>query len=351
MRFGCKNYVLGPESPCLVIAEIGVNHNNDMELARRMVDAAMAAGAHVVKFQAFRTEMEISRHAAKADYQKTGDNDQTGQLELCKSLELSHENLRMLFAYCNARAMPMLCAAFDDVSLDFLLHDAKLKTIKIASSEVTNLPFLRRIAAAGVDVILSTGASALAEVALAVDALRRGGCGELMVFHCVSEYPAPVDQVNLRAMLTMRDAFQCAVGFSDHTLGTEVATAAAALGAAAVEKHFTLDRTLPGPDHKASIEPDELAALVRATGMARACLGDGRKIPAPCEEGNRLLIRKGLVAARDLPAETILRPEMLLAKRPATGIAPDDAGKVTGLALRRAVSADEPITWNMLRTS
>ena len=351
MHFGCKQLPLGADFPCLIIAEIGVNHNGSVEMARRMIDAAATAGADVIKLQAFKSSLEISRFAEKAGYQKKNSPDSASQLELCASLELDEKALLELFAYCDERGIATLCAAFEEASLDFLLHTVKAKTIKIPSSEVTNLPFLRRIGSAGVDVILSTGASSLAEVALAVDALRQAGCGELMAFHCVSEYPAPVDQVNLRAMLTMRDAFRCAVGFSDHTLGTEVATAAAALGAAAVEKHFTLDRTLPGPDHRASIEPDELAALARATGMARACLGDGRKVPAPCEESNRPLIRKGLVAARDLPAGTVLRPEMLLAKRPATGIAPDDADKVAGLALRQAVSADEPLTWSMLRPS
>lgn len=349
MYFGCKDYPLGPGHPCLVIAEVGVNHNNDMAIARRMVDAAIAAGAHVVKFQAFITENEISRYAAKAEYQKKSGPDADGQLALCKALELSHEHLRELFAYCNERSAAMLCAAFDDESLDFLLNDAKLRTIKIASSEVTNLPFLRRIGDAGVDVVLSTGASTLAEAALAVETLREAGCGELMVFHCVSQYPAPIDQVNLRAMQTMGRAFDCAVGFSDHTLGTEVATVASALGAAAVEKHFTLDRTLPGPDHKASIEPEELAALVRATAIARVCLGDGRKIPAPCEAGNRPLIRKGLVAARNLPAGTVLAPSLIAAKRPATGIAPDDTAKVVGLVLRVDVLEDAPLTWEALR--
>jgi sialic acid synthase SpsE len=200
-----------------------------------------------------------------------------------------------------------------------------------------------------VDVVLSTGASTLAEAALAVETLREAGCGELLVFHCVSQYPAPVDEVNLRAMLTMGQAFDCAVGFSDHTLGTEVATVASALGAAAVEKHFTLDRTMVGPDHKASIEPEELAALVRATAVARACLGHGRKVPAPCEAGNRPLIRKGLVAARDLPAGTVLTPSLLTAKRPATGIAPDDASKIVGLVLTVDVPEDAPIIWEYLR--
>ena len=349
MRFGCQELPLGSDSPCLIIAEIGVNHNGDLATARRMVDAALAAGADIIKFQAFKSTLEISRFAEKTKYQAETVPDSDTQLELCSALELGEQDLLTLFAYCNERNAPFLCAAFEDASLDFLLHTAKLKTIKIPSSEVTNLPFLRRIGAAGVDVIFSTGASTLAEVAVAVEALQSSGCGELMVFHCISEYPAPLEQVNLRAMETMRTAFQCPVGFSDHTLGTDAAIAAAALGAAAIEKHFTLNKAMPGPDHRASIEPDELAALVRSTRAARACLGAGIKVPAPCEAANKILIRKGLVATYDLPAGTRLTPDMLAAKRPASGMAPDFAPHIVGMQLTSDVVADQPITWDLVR--
>lgn len=349
MRFGCRNISLGAEYPCVVIAEIGVNHNNDMSIARRMIDAALEAGVDVIKFQAFRTEKEISRFAGMADYQKTLDNELNSQLELCKALELSPENLRELFHYCDQRGAATLCAAFDEDSLDFLLHDIKVACIKIPSSEVTNIPFLRRIGAAGVDVVLSTGASTLAETALAVESLRTAGCGELMVFHCVSEYPAPPEEVNLRVMRTLQQALDCRVGFSDHTRGTAVPTVAAALGACAVEKHFTLDKTLPGPDHKASIEPHELAELVSAVRVARVCLGDGRKVPSLSEIKNRTLIRKGLVATANLPAGIILRPDMLAAKRPAIGIAPELAEHLVGLRLCASVVEDAPIVWELFR--
>ena len=349
MRFGRQDLPLGPDSPCYIIAEIGVNHNGDPETARRMVDAAVAAGADIIKFQAFKSELEISRFAEKTGYQKAQAPGSGGQLELCAALELGEQALLDLFAYCDGRGIASLCAAFEEASLDFLLHTAGCRTIKIPSSEVTNLPFLRRLGKAGAGVVLSTGASTLAEVAAAVEALRCSGCGELMVFHCVSEYPAPVEQVNLRAMLTMRDAFRCAVGFSDHTLGPEAATAAAALGAAAIEKHFTLDRTMPGPDHQASIEPAELAALVRSTRAARLCLGTGVKEPAPCEEANRPLIRKGLVVTRDLASGTRLTPDLLAAKRPAAGLEPDFMELVVGLELRVAAKADQPLTWEMVR--
>lgn len=349
MRFGCKNFPLGADAPCLIIAEIGVNHNGSVDIAKKMVDAAISARVDVIKFQAFKSSEEISRFAKKADYQKVNSPQCDSQLELCASLEMGRADLLTLFAYCAERDVAYLCAAFEDSSLDFLLNTAKAKTIKIPSSEVTNLPFLRKIGQAGVDVILSTGASTLAEVAVAVEVLRGAGCGELMIFHCVSEYPAPLSQVNLRAMVAMQNAFQCAVGFSDHTVGVDAAIAAAALGAAAIEKHFTLDKTMPGPDHKASIEPAELAALVRSTRAARQCLGSGVKEPAECEKGNRPLIRKGLVVTRNLPAGTRLTADMIAVKRPAAGMAPDLAGQIIGMELRIDALADQPITWDMVR--
>lgn len=348
MRFGHKNLPLGSDFPCYVIAEVGVNHNNNMDIARKMVDSAIEAGADVIKFQAFRTENEISRYAPAADYQKKSTEAQS-QLELCKALELSYENLQMLFDYCKERDAAVLCAAFDDESLSFLLDDAKVSSIKIASSEVTNIPFLKRIGNSGVDVVLSTGASTLAEVAFAVDTLREAGCGELMIFHCVSEYPAPPDEVNLRAMNTIKNATNCFIGFSDHTEGVAVPTVAAALGACAVEKHFTLDKNMPGPDHKASIEPAELKMLVQAVRTARLCLGDGNKVPSPAELKNRQLIRKGLVAVGNLPAGTVLTHEMLAAKRPATGIEPVLTDALIGMKLCRDVEDDAPITWDCMK--
>jgi N-acetylneuraminate synthase len=349
MRFGCKDLPLGPDSPCFIIAEIGVNHNGDIETAHRMVDAAVAAGADVIKFQAFKSSLEISRFAEKTDYQKEHAPDSGSQLELCAALELSEKDLLSLFAYCDKHSIAHLCAAFEDSSLDFLLDTAKLRTIKIPSSEVTNLPFLHRIGKTGADAILSTGASTLAEVAVAVEVLRSAGCGELMIFHCVSEYPAPLEQVNLRAMYTMREAFGCAIGFSDHTVGIDAAIAAAALGAAAIEKHFTLDRTMPGPDHQASIEPGELAALVRSTRAARLCLGTGIKEPMPCETANRPLIRKSLVVTRDLAAGTRLTIDMIAAKRPAAGMEPALFEHIIGMELRVSAVADQPLTWDMVR--
>ena len=330
----------------VVIAEAGVNHNGDPELARRMIDLARECGADVVKFQAFKSEKEISRYAPKALYQEQNTGTEGSQLELCRALELSGEVLRSLKNYCARIRMPFLCTAFDFDSADLLCGDLKVSAIKIGSAEVTNIPLLEYIGSKRVGVILSTGASTLAEVGAAVAALRGAGCPELALLHCVSSYPAPVEQANLRAMLTLRREFGLPTGFSDHTPGIEAAIAAAALGACAVEKHFTTDRSLPGPDHSASVEPHELKALVAGVRAANRALGDGTKAPAPCEQPNLPLIRKSLVAARDLPAGTVLTREMIEIKRPLGGIEPAQLGKVLGRRLTAAVTEDMPIKWD-----
>lgn len=332
----------------VVVAEIGVNHNGSEEVALRMVDVAAEAGADVVKFQAFRSEKEISRFAAKTAYQQETTSGEGNQLEMCKALELSPGALRAAYRHCRERNVAFLCAAFDFESADLLLGDLGVRAIKIASSEVGNLPFLKHIGSARVGVVLSTGASTLSEVSRAVDELLAAGCPELVLLHCVSSYPAPHDQANLRAMQTLRSAFGLPVGFSDHTEGFEVAVAAAALGAVMVEKHFTLDRNLPGPDHRASIEPPELAALVRGVRIANACLGSPVKQPAPCELDNRPLIKKSLVAARDLRRGTRLTRDMIEIKRPMGGVEPADLDKVIGLTLHRDIAEDQLITWQDL---
>ncbi|HKA42733.1 MAG TPA: N-acetylneuraminate synthase [Burkholderiales bacterium] len=330
----------------VVIAEVGVNHNGDPALARRMVDVAREAGADIVKFQAFNSEKEISRYAPKAQYQQENTGADGSQLELCKALELDGATLASLKDYCARVRMPFLCTAFDFDSADLLCEELKVSAIKIGSAEVTNIPFLEYIGSKKIGAILSTGASNLAEVGAAVKAITGAGCPELVLLHCVSSYPAPVEQVNLRAMLTLRSEFGLPVGFSDHTPGIEAAIVAAALGACAVEKHFTTDRNLPGPDHLASVEPHELKALVAGVRAANHALGNGTKVPAPCELPNLPLIRKSLVAARDLPAGAELTRDMIEIKRPLGGIEPAALGKLLGRKLRTSVQEDRPITWD-----
>jgi N,N'-diacetyllegionaminate synthase len=349
MHFESRDYSFADGEPTRVIAEIGVNHNGSPEIAMQMVDAAIAAGADIIKFQAFISEKEISRYAAKAPYQKETTSSEGNQLDMCKALEMKPETLRQMKAYCAERNAPFLCAAFEFDSVDLLVDDLKLSTIKIPSPEVSNLPFLEYIGSKRTSVILSTGASTLAEVGLAIETLQRAGCPELILFHCISSYPAPFEQVNLRAMATLKSAYRLPVGFSDHTIGSQAGIAAAALGACAIEKHFTLDKTMEGPDHRASIEPHELAELVNGVRIAHSVLGDGIKRPVPCELENLPLIRKSLVASRALSRGTRLSADMVEIKRPEGGIAPGDLHKIIGMTLTCDLEFDQPISWTSLR--
>jgi sialic acid synthase SpsE len=267
---------------------------------------------------------------------------------MCKALELKPDALRMLKAYCAERKVAFLCAAFDFDSVDLLADELKVGSMKVPSSEVTNTPLLEYIGSKEVSVLLSTGCSTLTEVGGAIEALVRGGAPDVALMHCVTNYPAPAEEANLLAMKSMADAFRLPVGYSDHTSGVEVAVAAAALGAAMIEKHFTLDRNAEGPDHRASLEPGELAAMVRGVAMASAARGDGIKRPAATELGNRTLIRKSLVVTRNLASGTRLTREMIEIKRPATGIEPSDLAKVIGRTLARTLEEDQPLTWEDL---
>jgi len=348
MDFGARSYSFSQHEPPVVIAEVGVNHNGDPALARRLLDAAVEAGADIVKFQAFRTEREISRFAALAPYQGAAVPDAGSQFELCKALELAQPALAELQRRCQERGAGFLCSVFDTESFDFVFDGLGAKAVKLGSGELTNLPMLEHIARRGAQVILSTGGSTLAETGAAVATLRDSGCQELVLLHCVSSYPAPVSEINLRAMETLRRAFGLPVGFSDHTLGVEAALAAAALGAVAIEKHLTLDRGMKGPDHRASALPEELRRLADGVKTAWSALGDGEKRPASCEAANLPLIRKSLVAARRLEKGTRLTRELIDIKRPAHGIAPGELARVLGRELRHPLEADEPITWTSL---
>jgi N,N'-diacetyllegionaminate synthase len=349
MKFGVKEFNFKKNDPCVVIAEVGVNHNGSVELARKMVDAAVEAKVDIVKFQSFKSEKEISRFAAKTPYQEETTSSDGNQLEMCMELELDSTALKEMQAYCAKKGVGFLCTAFEQDSVDLLADDLKVDTIKIPSSEVTNLPLLDYIGSRFNAAILSTGASTIAEVGMALEALQQGGCSDVLLFHCVTSYPAAIKDVNLLAMGTMRNAFGIPVGFSDHTIGIGVPIAAAALGAAAIEKHFTLDRHMTGPDHRSSIEPSELVAMVKGVRDARQALGAPVKQPQPCEMPNLQLIRKGLVAIGDLKSGTKLTRDRIDIKRPATGIAPADLQKVLGMTLANDILDDAPIRWEDLR--
>lgn len=327
---------MGPGRPCLVVAEAGVNHNGELELARRLVAAAAESGADVVKFQTFVAERLASPGSPKASYQLEATAAAESQLAMLRRLELSADAHRALAARCRELGLLFLSTPFDEASAD-LLDELGVPAFKLSSTEVTNLPFLAHVARKGKAILLSTGMSYLEEVASAVEAIRGEGNERLVLLHCVSAYPAPVGEANVSALGALASRFALPVGYSDHTLGTEAALAAVALGACVLEKHFTLDRSLPGPDHRASLEPDELYALVRSVRAVEAALGDGEKRPAPSEEANRLVVRRSLAAGADLPAGTVLTAAMLTVLRPATGIPPDRIAEVAGRTLARSV--------------
>ncbi|WP_299968640.1 N-acetylneuraminate synthase family protein [uncultured Roseobacter sp.] len=331
------------------IIEIGVNHNGDLELARSMVREIASRGGDIVKFQAFISEEEISIHAEKANYQKDTTGTEVGQLEMAKALELSHDQLTEMRDFCRQMQMPFLCTAFESRSLEFLLKGLDVAAVKIASSEVTHHPFLAEIAQSGVGMILSTGASTLEEAAAAVRVIEEARPDpDLVILHCVSEYPAPLDEVNLRAMHTMHQAFGYPVGYSDHTQGIVAPITAAALGACAVEKHFTMDRTMEGPDHRASIEPEELSAMIDGMKGARSALGTGIKVPVPSELPQLPLIRKSIVARRPLSAGHVVTEADIAFKRPLNGIEPFDLNRVLGRTLKVDKDTDAPFQWSDL---
>ena len=336
---------VGPGAPVFVIAEAGVNHNGDLVLARKLIAAAAAAGADAVKFQTFRAEQVAAASAPLAAYQKANVTAADSQLELLRRLELppaAHDELQ---AVAHDHNLVFLSTPFDEGSVD-LLDSLHVPAFKVPSGEVTNWPLLQHVAGKGKPVILSTGMSDLEEVAAAVDVLRRSGCTELVVLHCVSNYPANPSDVNLRAMAAIRKRCGVPVGYSDHTPGIEVALAAVALGACIIEKHFTLDRGLPGPDHRASLEPGELRALVAGIRTVECALGTEEKRPAASELPTREVVRRSLVAARPLPAGVLLETSMFRALRPAGGIPPSDLDRVIGRHLTRALLEGEPLRWS-----
>lgn len=327
-----------------IIAEAGVNHNGDFRLACQLIDAAKEAGADFVKFQTFKAERLVTRSAAKAEYQKRTSGADESQFEMIRRLEIPEAMHHDLIAHCADRGIAFLSTGFDVESLD-LLAALNLPLVKVPSGEITNLPYLRHVGSLGKPVILSTGMATLDEIGDALTTLEAAGLPRerVTVLHCTTEYPTPMAEVNLRAMLTLRDAFGVAVGYSDHTRGIEVAVAAAALGAVVIEKHFTLDRSLPGPDHKASLEPDELAAMVEAIRNIEIAMGDGIKRPGPSELKNMPVARKSIVAARLIRAGEPFTADNLTVKRPGTGLSPMRWDEMIGRVAAREYQADEAI--------
>lgn len=326
----------------LIIAEAGVNYNGSLELAYRMVDEAKKAGADIVKFQTGVPEKVMSKFAEKADYQKQTTGANESQLDMVRKLMLKFSDFVPLKKYCETVGIKFLSTPFDLSSVEFL-DELGCNMWKIPSGEITNLPYLQRIARTGKPVILSTGMSTLEEIGAALEILKKGGAGKVTLLHCNTEYPTPYEDVNLKAMLTMRDSFNCEVGYSDHTKGIEVPVAAVAMGATVIEKHFTLDRNMEGPDHKASLEPDELAAMVQSIRNIEAALGTGEKKPSPSERKNMVIARKSIVALRDIQAGEILTEDNITVKRPGSGVSPMKWNEVLGTKAVRNFVEDELI--------
>lgn len=327
-----------------VIAEAGVNHNGSLQRALALVDAAATAGADAVKFQTFHAESLVSPDARKAPYQGRLTGEAESQYEMLARLELSPDDHRALLARACERGIVFMSAAFDLASLEFL-STLGIDRVKIPSGEITNVPYLRAVARLGLPVLLSTGMATLSEVADAIETLERAGLARdrMTVLQCTTEYPAPIDDVNLRAMVSMRDHFGIRAGLSDHTEGIHIPIAAVALGAEVIEKHFTLDRSLPGPDHPASLEPGEFAEMVRAIHEVERALGDGVKRPSPSEVANMTAARKSIVAARDIMAGSTLTEANLAVKRPGDGLSPLLWDSVVGTRAIRDFRRDEQI--------
>jgi N-acetylneuraminate synthase len=339
---------IGPGLPCFFIAEAGVNHNGSLERALELVDIAAAAGADAIKFQTFDADRLATRDAPKAGYQQAATGAEESQHAMLARLQLDAAAHRALMQRCEERGILFLSTPFDERAAD-LLADLGVAAYKTPSGELTNLPFLAHVARFGRPMIVSTGMATLAEVENAVTAIRTAApATPVVLLHCVSNYPATAASANLRAMETLARAFGVPVGYSDHTLGIDVALASVALGACVLEKHFTADRTLPGPDHQASLEPDELRALVAGVRNVHAALGDGRKLPAPSEAATGAVARKSLVAARDIAAGETIAEADLTVMRPGTGLAPALREHVAGRAARAAIARGTLIGWEML---
>jgi N-acetylneuraminate synthase len=356
------------QNSCYIIAEAGVNHNGSIEMAKQLINVAAEAGANAVKFQTFKAANVISKHAPKAEYQKKTTAETESQLDMVKKLELDEDTHRILIEHCRSKNIEFLSTPFDFESIDLLANKLDLPRIKIPSGEITNGPYLFHIAKTGKPVILSTGMSTMGEVETALGVLafgylkssekpalekfRDAFCSEggrkilkekVILLHCTTEYPAPFEEVNLRVMKTMRTAFGLQVGLSDHTPGIAVPIAAVALGTTVIEKHFTLDRLLPGPDHKASLEPGELKAMVTAIRNVEAAQGNGQKVPMPSEWKNKAIVRRSLMAAFPIKQGNLFTQESIAIKRPGSGLSPMTYWSLLGKKAKKNYDQDEII--------
>lgn len=326
----------------LIIAEAGVNHNGSLELAKKLVDVAKECGADIVKFQTAKLESLVSKYAPMAEYQKNNIGQEKSQSDMLKDLLLAFEDFVELKKYCEEVGIEFLSTPFDIESIHFLKDMVRLW--KVPSGEITNLPYLVEIAKTKMPVILSTGMCEMEEIEAAVEILRQNGTEDITLLHCNTQYPTPYEDVNLRAMNGLKERFSVKVGYSDHTKGIEVSIAAVAMGATVIEKHFTLDKNLEGPDHKASLEPSELEQMIQSIRNIESALGDEDKKPSPSEKPNIAVARKSIVAARKIMAGEIFSEENLTTKRPGNGISPMKWYEVMGKKAPRDFEEDELIS-------
>jgi len=341
------NNLIGIHNPCFLIAEAGINHNGNPELAKQLIDVASHARFDAIKFQTFRAENIITRTAKKAQYQKKLADDAETQYEMLKKLELSDKDFFYLSEYAQKKGILFLSSPFDPESID-LLERIGVAAYKIPSGEITNVPLLIQIAQTGKPIILSTGMANLSEIRDAMKLLKREGANEIILLHCVTSYPAPLEGLNLRMITELEKVFHVPVGFSDHTSGILAPIIARSLGACVIEKHFTLNKDLPGPDHKASLEPQELAAMADTIRTVDLALGQNKKTLCLKEREIKKIARKSLVASRDLPPGTTISEDMVSIKRPGTGIQPKYFNEILGKSTKQRIKKDTLLRWDMI---
>ncbi len=338
---------IGKDHPSFIIAEAGVNHNGKLELAKKLVDEAKKAGVDAVKFQTFKAEDLVTKEGKMADYQKKNLGEEKSQYEMIKERQLGYDEFKELKRYCDEKDVLFLSTPHTGDAADFL--ERSVPAFKIGSGDLTNLPFLDKIAKKGKPIILSTGMGTLGEVEEAVEEIKKTGNEDLILLHCVTDYPASIENINLNAMLTLKDSFKTLVGYSDHTLGVTAPLAAVSLGATVIEKHFTLDKNMKGPDHKASLEPEELKDMVKKIRDLESALGDGIKRPTENEEEIKRVARKSIVANKRISKDSVLERDMLHIKRPESGIKPKHLEKLIGREVKRDIEKDESIRWDMIK--
>ncbi|ABR56006.1 N-acetylneuraminate synthase [Methanococcus aeolicus Nankai-3] len=334
-----ENKYIGENEPVFIIAEAGVNHNGDIELAKKLIDIASECGADAVKFQTFKAEKVVSKRAPKAEYQTKNTGTDESQYEMIKELELTEDDFYELYKYSKNKNIMFLSTPFDFESADYL--DELMPLFKISSTDLNNLPFLEYIAKKKKPIILSTGMGTLGEIDEAINIIKKANNNDIILLHCVTNYPASFESLNLRVIRTLKEAFKLPVGFSDHSLGIYAPISAVSLGATVIEKHFTLDKNLPGPDHKASLSPEELKEMVSAIRSIEKALGNGIKRPTSEEEKIKKVARRSLVANVDIPKGATIKKEMIVIKRPGTGIEPKYLNEIMGKKVKRDIKIDE----------